>query len=97
MLVIGALAVAIGLALGLRFNVITLLLLTFAIVLLFAIGVLAGSSPLVFAVKMLATLASIQISYLFGCLLAAHFPPQTNRLDRTQARYLGGSSRTLAH
>lgn len=77
MLAIGILAAAAGLALGLRFSVVTLVLLTLAILLILAISVLGHSSPLVFAFKMLATFASIQISYLFGCVLAAHFPART--------------------
>jgi hypothetical protein len=74
MLAIGMLAAAAGLLLGLRFNVITFVLLTLAIVIICAIGVGGGESPLVIALQMLATLASVQISYLFGCLLAAHLP-----------------------
>jgi hypothetical protein len=74
MLVIGMLAAAAGLVLGLRFSVITLLLLTLAIAIIFATSVLGGSSSLVVGLQMLASLASVQISYLFGCLLAAHLP-----------------------
>jgi hypothetical protein len=80
MLAIGTLAAVAGLVLGLRFNIFTLLLLALAIVLIFVVGVLAGTSPLVFALKTLAALASIQISYLFGGLLAAHFPARARRL-----------------
>ena len=74
MLAIGMLAAAAGLVLGLRFSVITFVLLTLAIAIVFAIGVWGRESPLVIALQMLATLASVQISYLFGCLLAAHLP-----------------------
>ena len=74
MLTIGMLATAMALILGLRFSVNTLVLLTVAIVIMFAISVLGRSSPVVIALQMLATLASVQISYLFGCLLAAHLP-----------------------
>ena len=74
MLAIGMLAAAAGLVLGLRFSLITLLLLTLAIVIAFATGVLGGSGSLAVGLQMLATLASVQISYLFGCLLAAHLP-----------------------
>jgi len=74
MLAIGILAAAAGLVLGLRFSVVTLVLLTLAIAIVCAIGVWGGESSLVIALKMLATLASVQISYLFGCLLAAHLP-----------------------
>jgi hypothetical protein len=51
----------------------TLVLLAVAIVIMFGISVLGRSNPLVIALQMLATLASVQISYLFGSLLAAHF------------------------
>ena len=74
MLAIGILAAAAGLVLGLRFSVITLVLLTLAIAIVCAIGVWGGESRLFIALQMLATLASVQISYLFGCLLAAHLP-----------------------
>jgi hypothetical protein len=74
MLAIGMLAAVAGLVLGLRFNVITFVLLTLAIAIIFAIGVWGGESPLVIALQVLATLASVQISYLFGCVLAAHLP-----------------------
>lgn len=74
MLTVGMLAAAAGLLLGLRFSVITFVLLTLAIAIMFAGGVWGGASPLVIALQMLATLAAVQISYLLGCLLAAHFP-----------------------
>jgi hypothetical protein len=74
MLAIGMLAAAAGLVLGLRFSLITLLLLTLAIVITFATSVLGGSGSLAVGLQMLATLASVQISYLFGCLPAAHLP-----------------------
>jgi hypothetical protein len=90
MLAIGILAAGAGLALGLRFHVITLLLLTLAIVLIFVAGVLAGTSPLAFAFKMLVALASVQISYLFGTLLAAHFPARAKALGRTKRQYISG-------
>lgn len=74
MLTIGMLAAVAGLFLGLRFSVITFALLALAIAIMFASGVWGGASPLIIALQMLATLAAVQISYLFGCLLAAHFP-----------------------
>ena len=74
MLAVGVLAVAAALVLGLRFSVVILLLLTLATVINFATSVLGGSGPLVVGLQMLATLASVQISYLVGCLLAAHLP-----------------------
>ena len=72
MLVVGVLAAAAALVLGLRFSVVTLVLLTLATVINFATSVLGGSGPHVVGLQMLATLASVQISYLVGCLLAAH-------------------------
>ena len=40
---------------------------------------------------MLATLASIQISYIVGCLLAAHLPVRADILsNRMPMRYLPG-------
>ena len=74
MLAIWMLAAAAALVLGLRFSAITLILLTLAIVIIFATSVLGGSGPLVVELQMLATLASVQISYLFGYVLAAHLP-----------------------
>ena len=74
MLAIAMLAAAAGLIFGLRFSLITLLLLTLAIVITLANGVSGGSGSLAVGLQMLATLASVQISYLFGCLLAAHLP-----------------------
>jgi hypothetical protein len=91
MLAIGMLATAMALVLGLRFSVITLVLVTVAIVIMFGISVLGGSSPLVIALQMLATLVSVQISYLFGSLLAAHFHARVKApSDRAQMRYLRG-------
>ena len=75
MLAVGVLAAAAALVLGLRFSVVTLVLLTLATVINFATSVfLGGSGPLVVGLQMLATLAFVQISYLVGCLLAAHLP-----------------------
>jgi hypothetical protein len=89
MLAIGMLAAAAGLILGLRFSVITFVLLTLSIAIIFAIGVWGGGSPLVIVLQMLATLASVQISYLFGCLLAAHLPTRAKTASgRTQIRTL---------
>jgi hypothetical protein len=91
MLAIAMLATAVGLALGLRFGAATLALLTLAIMLIFAIAVLGGGGPLVLAFKMLVAVISIQISYLFGSLFAAHFPARPRAAsDRAQARYLRG-------
>ena len=74
MLAIGMLAAAAALVLGLRFSVVTLVLLTLATVINFATNVLGGSDPFVVGLQILAALASVQISYLVGCLLAAHLP-----------------------
>ena len=74
MLAVGVLAAAAALVLGLRFSVVTLVLLGLATVINFATGVMGGSGPLVVGLQMLATFASVQISYLVGCLLAAHLP-----------------------
>ena len=98
MLIIGAFAAAAGLALGLRFNVFTLLLLAFGIVLIFAVGVLSGSGLLIVTLKMLVALASVQITYLFGSLLAVHFPVRAiSASNRAQRRYLGNSARSTTH
>ena len=51
----------------------------------FATGVLGGSGSLAVGLQMLATLASVQISYLFGCLLAAHLPVRSGS-ERGEAR-----------
>jgi hypothetical protein len=84
-----------------KHSVVTLLALstfattTVATVINFATSVLGGSSPLVVGLQMLATLASVQISYLVGCLLAAHLPvraelplrPHANALRCIQATH----------
>ena len=97
MLAIGMLATAMALILGLRFSVNTLVLLTMAIAMMFAIGVLGRSSPVIISLQMLATLASVQISYLFGCVLAAHLPLRAKiPSERMQMRYLRSlSARTV--
>jgi hypothetical protein len=80
-------AAAAGLALGLRFGVTTLALLILATAIIFTAGVWGGGSRLVVAFQLLATLASVQISYLFGCLLAAHLPARAKMpCDRVQTR-----------
>jgi hypothetical protein len=56
-----------------------------------------GGSPLVVALQLLATLASVQISYLVGCLLAAHLPARAKMLsDRKQMPYLDDLSTRAA-
>ena len=88
MLAVGVLAAAAALVLGLRFSVVTLVLLTLATVINFATSVLGGSGPLVVGLQMLATLASVQISYLVGCLLAAHLPVRAELPLRPHANAL---------
>jgi hypothetical protein len=95
MLAVGVLAAAAALVLGLRFSVVTLILLTLATAINFTTSVLGGSGPLVVGLQMLAMLASVQISYLVGCLLAAHLPvraelplrPHANALRCIQATH----------
>ena len=84
------LVAATGLALGLRFNVFVLvLLLLLAITSIFAIGIWSGGNARVIALHLLATLASVQISYLIGCLIAAQFPTRAKTTSsRMQTRYL---------
>jgi hypothetical protein len=85
MLAIAIVAAAAGLVLGLRFSVIALALLILATTIIFAVGIWGGGSPLVVALQLLATLASVPISYLVGCLLAAHLPARAKMLsDRKQ-------------
>jgi len=90
MLAMTILVAAIGLALGLRFNAFVLgLLLLLAITSTFAIGIWSGGNPRVIALYLLATLASVQISYLIGCLIAAQFPARAKTTtSRMQTRYL---------
>jgi hypothetical protein len=88
MLAIGMLAAAAALVLGLRFSVVTLVLLTLATVINFAASVLGGSGPLVVGLQMLAALASVQISYLVGCLIAAHLPVRAELLSLPHANAL---------
>jgi hypothetical protein len=81
------LVAAAGLALGLRFNVFVLaLLLIVAIIGVSAIGVWGGSSLLVVALRVSATLACLQIGYLIGSLIAAQLPARV--INRTQTQYV---------
>jgi hypothetical protein len=97
MLAIAIIAVATGLVLGLRFSLITLALLVITTTIVFAVGMWGGGSPMVVALQLLATLASVQISYLVGCLLVAHIPARAKiRSDRKQMRYVHeGSTRAV--
>jgi hypothetical protein len=80
-------AAAAGLALGIRFGVVTLALLILAIAVIFTAGLWGGSSRLVVAFQLLVTLAFVQISYLLGSLLAAHLPARAKTGgDRVQVR-----------
>ena len=89
MLAIAIIAAAAGLVLGLRFSLVTLALLITTTTILFAVGMWGRGSPLVVALQLLGTLASVQISYLVGCLLAAHIPTRAKILsDRKQIRYV---------
>ena len=88
MLAVGVLAAAAALVLGLRFGVGTLVLLTLATVINFATSVLGGSGPLVVGLQILAALASVQISYLVGCLIAAHLPVRAELLSLPHANAL---------
>ena len=93
-LAVGVLAAAAALVLGLRFSVVTLVLLTLATVINFATSVLGGSGPHVVGLQILATLASVQISYLVGCLLAAHLPVRAELPLRPHANALRGIQAT---
>ena len=80
-------AAAAGLALGRRFGVVTLALLILAIAIIVTAGFWGGSSRLVVAFELFVTLAFVQISYLLGCLLAAHLPARAKTQgDRVQVR-----------
>ena len=80
-------AAAAGLALGIRFGVVTLALLILAIAIIFTAGLWGGSSRLVVAFHLLLTFAFVQISYLLGSLLAAHLPARAKtRGDRVEVR-----------
>ena len=90
MLVITLLVAATGLLFGLRFNAVVLgLLLLVAVASIFAISIWSGGNVTVAALLLLATLASGQIGYLIGCLIAAQFPLQaeTPSSSRMQTRY----------
>ena len=90
MLAITILVAATGLALGLRFNVFVLVpVLLLAITSIFVIGIGSGGNARTIALHLLATLASVQISYLIGCLIAAQFPTRDKTTSsRMQTRYL---------
>jgi hypothetical protein len=86
MLAITVLAAAAGLALGLRFNVFVLaLLLILAITGIGAFGVWNGSNLLVVALRLLAMLACLQISYFVGSLICAQLPARV--ISLTETRY----------
>ena len=88
MLAVGVLAAAAALVLGLRFSVVTLVLLTLATVINFATSVfLGGSGPLVVGLQMLATLAlSKSVTSLAACLQRI-FPCEPSYLfDRMRVR-----------
>jgi hypothetical protein len=78
-----------GLVLGLRFNVFVLsVLLLLVTASIFVIAVWSTISPIVFALHLLATLASFQIGFLVGCVISAQLPAPTKTLaNRMQTRY----------
>jgi hypothetical protein len=83
MLAIAIIAAAAGLVLGLRFSLVTLALLIITTTILFAVGIWGGGSPLVVALQLLGTLASVQIS---ACLLHIFLrerksPPAASKYD----------------
>jgi hypothetical protein len=89
MLAIAIVAAATGLVLGLRFSLVALALLIITTTIVFAVCMWGGSGPLVGTLQLLATLASVQISYLVGCLLAAHIPARAKvPSSRKQMRYV---------
>ena len=88
MLAIAIVAAAAGLVLGLRFNATALVLLVLATTIVFAVGVWGGSHAVIVALQLLATLASVQISYLVGCLIAAHLPVRAELLSLPHANAL---------
>ena len=85
MLAIAIIIAAAGLFLGLRFSLATLALLIITTTIVFAVGMWGGGSLLVVALQLLGTLASVQVSYLVGCLLAAHIPTRAKNPRRPQA------------
>jgi hypothetical protein len=89
MLAIAIVAAATGLVLGLRFSLVALALLIITTTIVFAVCMWGGSGPLVGTLQLLATLASVQISYLVGCLLTAHIPARAKvPSSRKQMRYV---------
>ena len=84
------LVVATGLVLGLRFNAFVLgLLLVLGVTSIFTIGIWSGSNLGVVALHVLATRASVQISYLIGFLIAAQITARaTPTSSRMQIRSL---------
>ena len=95
MLVIAIVAAAAGLVFGFRFSPIALTLLIITTTIVFAVCMWGGGGPLVLTLQLLATLASVQISYLVGCLLAAHIPARAKiHSGGKQMRYVHeGSTR----
>ena len=94
MLAITILVAATGLVLGLRFNVFVLgLLLLLGITSIFTIGIWSGGNLSVVALRALAMLASVQISYLIGFLIAAQI---TARAKPTSSRMQSRSLRRFS-
>ena len=94
MLAITILVAATGLVLGLRFNAFVLgLLLLLGITSIFTIGIWSGGNLGVVALRALAMLASVQISYLIGFLIAAQI---TARAKPTSSRMQSRSLRRFS-
>jgi len=90
------LVAATGLALGFRFNVFLLgLLLLLATARIVAICIWGADTPGVVAMHLLVTLASVQISYLIGCLIAAQFPKRASRMQTRSLRRLSARGDAL--
>jgi hypothetical protein len=87
------LVAATGLVLGLRFNAFVLgLLLLLGITSIFTIGIWSGGNLGVVALHVLAMLASVQISYLIGFLIAAQITARTTSIaQQKRSRYRSAS------
>ena len=92
------LVAATGLVLGLRFNAFVLgLLLLLGVTSIFTIGIWSGGNLGVVVLHVLAMLASVQISYLIGFLIAAQITARaTPTLSRVQSRSLRGFSAAIS-
>ena len=84
------LVAATGLVLGLRFNAFVLgLLLLLGVASILTIGIWSGGNLGVVALHMLVMVASVQISYFIGFLIAAQITPRAAQTSsRMQSRSL---------